>query len=465
MQPPRTGQPRHARERPGPTLDKPQAQRTGLRYTGQRTTDYGQRTSGILTLTILNRQSSIFNDHASIRRALLHWFRRHARPLPWRKRKDAYAVWVSEVMLQQTQVATVIPYYRRFLRAFPTLARLAEAPLERVLELWSGLGYYRRARCLHLAAQRVAQEFGGIFPRDYEQAHSLPGVGYYTARAVLSIAYNLPYSVLDGNVARVVARLWALRGSLHQPRFRRAVECELDALLSPRQPGKFNQALMELGQTTCLPRAPRCPACPLRKWCRAYRLGRPELYPQPRPRRATEFQYLAVAVVCRNVGALLGPFLPDAGKGVPVSPALEGTGLAAPQRGQVALVRGLDEGLMADLWNFPAAFGRSRAEALNHLRHKLAGIVRSPMRWGAPLVSPGLLRHRITHRSILVDLYPAEIPPRRGEAVPRPKNSLRWFPLSRLPHLAVSQLARKIATTVGTIKSQSKPRINADRHR
>lgn len=329
-------------------------------------------------------------------------------------------------MLQQTQVATVIPYYRRFLRAFPTVARLAEAPVEQVLKLWSGLGYYRRARHLHLAAQRVAQEFGGHFPCDYQQARSLPGVGHYTARAVLSIAYNRSYAVLDGNVARVVARLRALPGSLHQSRFRRALERELDGLLSRRQAGNFNQALMELGQTICLPRAPRCSACPLRRWCRAYRLGRPESYPQPRPRRPTEFHHLAAALIRRNVGAPL----------------------PAPQREQVALVRGLDEGLMVGLWNFPGAFGRSRPEALSHLRDKLAKVVRGRIRWGPPLDSAGLLRHRITHRSILVDLYPAEIPPRRGEAMPRPRNSLRWFPLSRLPHLAVSQLARKIAAKI-----------------
>src|ERR1019366_8641816 len=180
----------------------------------------------------------------SIRRKLLAWFQAEARDLPWRGTHDPYAIWVSEVMLQQTQIATVIPYYLRFLEAFPVVAELAAAPLERVLELWSGLGYYRRARHLHQAAQAVVADYSGRFPDDYTDLVSLPGIGDYTAKAVLSIAFNRPYAVLDGNVARVVARLFALQGNLHQPQFRRAVEGELTQLLSRRLPGDFNQAMI-----------------------------------------------------------------------------------------------------------------------------------------------------------------------------------------------------------------------------
>ena len=344
---------------------------------------------------------------AGAARALLRWFERKARPLPWRANPSPYAVWVSEVMLQQTQVATVIPYYRRFLRAFPTAASLARAPLERVLELWSGLGYYRRARHLHQAAKVLVERFKGRFPRDFEQARSLPGVGRYTASAVLSIAYDLPYAVLDGNVARVVARLRALRGNLHQPAFRRAVEGELDRMLSRRQPGNFNQAMMELGQTVCLPRAPRCPVCPLRRGCVGRRRGNPESFPTPRPRRATEIRHLAAAVISRD--------------------------------GRVALMRGLDDGLLGDLWNFPAAFGSSRAAARARLEEKLAGLAPGPVRFHPSL---GELRHGITFRSIRVDLHPATI---SGGLT---ADSLRWFALSRLPDAAVSQLARKIAERI-----------------
>jgi A/G-specific adenine glycosylase len=310
-------------------------------------------------------------------------------------------------MLQQTQVATVIPYYERFLTVFPTLADLARAPLERVLELWSGLGYYRRARHLHQAAKELVRRFAGAFPQDYEQIRSLPGIGDYTARAVLSIAFDLPYTLLDGNVARVLSRLAALQGNLHQLRFRRAVEAQLELLLAPRSPGHFNQALMELGQTLCLPRAPQCIACPVRSWCRGYKSGRPQLYPQPRPRRAAESHYLAAAILRR------GP--------------------------QVAMVRGLDDGLLNDLWNFPSAFGRSRPEALASLRNKLAAVGSASV---AIRDSVAELHHGITYRSIRVHAYPAEIsrPPR--------KSGLRWFPISSLRQAAISQLARKIAQKV-----------------
>ena len=316
-------------------------------------------------------------------------------------------------MLQQTQVATVIPFYFKFLRAFPTLEKLAQAPLERVLELWSGLGYYRRARNLHAAARLVSRKFGGRIPADYHQARSLPGIGDYTARAILSIAYQQPFAVMDGNVSRVVARLKAFQGSINQPRFRLAVEQELERLLSRRKPGNFNQALMELGQTVCLPRAPRCSVCPIRKWCMAYRLKTPEAYPAPRPRRTTELHYLATAVIRR--------------------------------KSRVALIRGLDSGLLPDLWNFPAAFGSTRAGALRHLQEKLSALTGGVA--GVVKICPPLaeVRHTITHRSIRAHVYPAEV---RGNVR---SNSVKWFTPARLGRSAVSQLARKISArlTVG----------------
>jgi A/G-specific adenine glycosylase len=310
-------------------------------------------------------------------------------------------------MLQQTQVATVLPYYRRFLQAFPNVRSLARAPLERVLELWSGLGYYRRARHLHEAARAIVARFQGKFPSRYEDARSLPGIGDYTACAILSIAFNQPYAVLDGNVARVVARLGAYRGNLHQGRFRRAVEGDLARLLAPRRPGDFNQAMMELGQTVCLPRAPRCPLCPLKKWCRAFALGRPGSYPAPRPRRATELRYLAAAIIRQ------GP--------------------------RVVLVRGLDDGLMSDLWNFPSAFGATPQSALAHLAQKLDALAPG---WTGMETSLGGLRHGITFRAIHVELYSARI------AGGLPNGSGRWVRLGDFHRSAVSQLARKIAASI-----------------
>jgi len=342
----------------------------------------------------------------AFRRALLGWFRKHARALPWRKNHSPYPIWVSEVMLQQTQVATAIRFYPPFLRAFPSLKQLAQAPLERVLGLWSGLGYYRRARNLHAAARLVSNKFGGRFPADYQRARSLPGVGDYTARAVLSIAYQRPFAVVDGNVARVVARLKAREGNINQPRFRLEIGHELQRLLSRRQPGNFNQALMELGQTVCLPRAPRCTVCPIQKWCAAHHLKKPQDYPAPRTRRASELHYLAAAVIRR--------------------------------KSRVALIRGLDGGLLPDMWNFPAAFGRTRPAALRHLRTKISGLAGRMVETVEIRPPVAEVRHTITHRSIRVNLYPIAF---QGNFY---HESVKWFPVDRLGHTAVSQLARKI---------------------
>jgi A/G-specific adenine glycosylase len=385
------------------------------------------------SLTASEFQSSS-PDPVAVRRALLIWFERSARPLPWRQNRDPYAVWVSEVMLQQTQVDTVIPYFLRFLQAFPNIRSLARAPLERALELWSGLGYYRRARNLHLAARKVVQDFGGVFPSSYQEARSLPGVGDYTARAVLSIAYNQPYAVVDGNVARVVSRLRSLPGNLRQQKFWQALSEELELIFSRRQPGKFNQAMMELGQAICLPRAPKCQLCPLQSMCQARRDGTPEAYPEPRPRRASETRYLATAVLCR---------------------ARRGGGGIAPQRpaAQVALGLGLDEGLMDGLWNFPAAFGPSRREALSRLQARVRNMTASNIRWESRSGLPhslAQLRHAITYRSIIVDIYVAEV---RGSIA---KKGLRWFTAFRLPRSAISSLTRKIAERIGLVRTDQK---------
>jgi A/G-specific adenine glycosylase len=361
-----------------------------------------------------------------LRKTILAWFRKNRRPLPWRLNRDPYAVWVSEIMLQQTQIATVIPFYERFLRAFPTVTSLAQAPLERVLQLWSGLGYYRRARHLHAAAQQIVSEFGGRFPGEPEQARKLPGVGSYTAAAVLSIAYGVPLAALDGNVARVVARIEAQKGSLAEPAFRKAIETRLASLLSRRSPGDFNQAMMELGQTVCLPRAPRCLACPVRKGCRGHQLGDPEDFPSPRPRRSTEEHYLAAAVAFRRNGEL--------GLRRRQRSRAESN---APDR-EVLVMRGLDDGLMTDLWNFPAAFGASPAAARSKLDLKLASLNAGPTIVGAEVAR---LRHSITYRDIRVAVYETKI------AEPG-ASGLNWLALSQFKRSAVSQLARKIAAAI-----------------
>jgi A/G-specific adenine glycosylase len=245
--------------------------------------------------------TTVSSSPRPLRKALLSWYERNARPLPWRRSRDPYRVWLAEVMLQQTRMAVVLPAYERFLGRFPDLKTLAAADEEQVLSLWSGLGYYSRARALHRAA-RILEANGGSFPRELDAALRLPGVGRYTAAAVLSIAFDRPIAALDGNVVRVLSRLRCLprpdrRGEPHG-----SLAAEL---LDPKRPGDWNQALMELGEVVCLPRAPRCVECPLRSFCTAFASARVEAHPPPRPRRRPEQLCLSLLLLQDRRGRLL----------------------------------------------------------------------------------------------------------------------------------------------------------------
>ena len=235
--------------------------------------------------------------------ALLTWFDRHRRSLPWRATRDPYRIWVAEVMLQQTQVKTVIPYYASFLDRFPTVEALAAASIDEVLARWSGLGYYRRARQLYAAARRVV-ELGG-FPRTSVELRELPGIGPYTAAAIGSMAFGEPVPVLDGNVERVLSRRLGLDQDPKKAAARRMLLEAGAGLLDDARPGDSNQALMELGAMICRPRRPDCGSCPLAEGCRARLTGEPERFPPPRRRRAVERINLAVAVAKREQEVLL----------------------------------------------------------------------------------------------------------------------------------------------------------------
>lgn len=240
---------------------------------------------------------------------LLRWFERNKRDLPWRREpRDPYHVWLSEVMLQQTQVATVIPYFERWTQRFPTLETLAAAPLDEVLKLWEGLGYYARARNLHAAARIIVHEHRGQIPCTVESLMALPGVGRYTAGAIASLAFGVRAPVLDGNVRRVLSRVFGLS---------RPTEAELwalaESLLPHSRAGAFNEALMELGATICTPRAPQCPACPLRTMCQAYAGGNPEAYPAKPTKRATPHREVLTVVLVDGAGRVLLGQRPRAG--------------------------------------------------------------------------------------------------------------------------------------------------------
>jgi A/G-specific adenine glycosylase len=241
--------------------------------------------------------------------------------MPWRETRDPYRIWVSEVMLQQTQVATVIPYYERFVRRFPSVQALAASTENEVLALWEGLGYYSRARNLHRAARRIVDDHGGLFPTDHAQVLGLPGVGPYTAGAVLSIAHEQPLPAIDGNAERVLCRVFGIEGDARRGEARKTLRRLATEAVPARRPGDYNQALMELGSQVCLPDAPNCGSCPLATLCVAVRSNRQHVLPTPRQRPKLQRCHVAAAVLWR--------------------------------RGRVLVARRPPEGVWAGLWEFP----------------------------------------------------------------------------------------------------------------
>src|SRR5580658_9974888 len=233
-----------------------------------------------------------------IARKWIRWFNAHARDLPWRRTSDPYAVFISEIMLQQTQVKTVIPYYERWMRALPSIGDFARARPERVLKLWEGLGYYRRARLAQAAARLIMEKHAGRFPEKFDEVLALPGVGRYTAGAICSIAFNQPVPILDGNVIRVLSRLLGLAGDPRSKIVNTKLWRAAQELVSASgEPSRLNQGMMELGALICLPRQPKCPACPLRRDCFALRHNRVEDFPTPSTRTAvTRRRFIALIV-------------------------------------------------------------------------------------------------------------------------------------------------------------------------
>jgi A/G-specific adenine glycosylase len=299
----------------------------------------------------------------AVARALLGWYDRERRDLPWRRSPSAYGTLVSELMLQQTVVATVIPYYQRFLGRFPDLRALAAADEDDVLAHWSGLGYYARGRNLHRAARAVVTEHGGELPAADEQALlALPGVGAYTAAAIAAIAGGVQTFALDGNAARVMARLVAEPRSIDLPEVKLALRAAGEKLVPPDRPGDFAQAVMELGARLCVPRAPRCGECPVARWCRAREKGMAEAVPARTPRRVRK----VVNVVC----------------------------VAAESGGKVLLVR-RPRGLLGGTWILPAA----EAEQVDGtvVVRALEGTGVEPT---GDACHAGVIRHIFTHRDV-----------------------------------------------------------------
>ncbi len=316
--------------------------------------------------------------------ALLAWFAQHQRQLPWRNRPSPYAVLVSELMLQQTRVETVIDYFTRWMARWPTVDALAQASESDVLALWTGLGYYNRARNLHAAAKAVIAQHGGVMPRDAESLRQLPGLGPYTVGAVRSIAFGEPAALVDGNVARVLARWTAFAGDPNAPRGRTQVwqlaEAWLDVPETRADPSSWNQALMELGATVCTPRSPRCATCPVATHCQANALGLQALIPPVRQKAAAQLVRAAYAVIVGEV---------DLQSGV------------ADADPCVVLGRRPADVRWAGLWEPPGVEG---LDCLDVLNARLRGMGLEP---GSPL---GPIVHILTHRRYEVLIVPVRCP-------------------------------------------------------
>ncbi|MGZ5242850.1 MAG: A/G-specific adenine glycosylase [Bacteroidia bacterium] len=240
-----------------------------------------------------------------IRLALLTWFSENKRPLPWRETRNPYHIWLSEIILQQTRVAQGLPYYQRFTQQYPAIQQLAAAPEQEVLKLWQGLGYYSRARNLHTTAKIISEKFSGTFPNTYKDLISLKGIGDYTAAAILSIAYNQPYAVLDGNVYRVLSRLFLIETPINAKQAKAIFQQQAQELLDEEQPGNFNEAMMEFGATICVPKNPLCHICPVQAYCEAFALGKVNELPKKLPSKKARNRYLNYLVIRKDGGIYL----------------------------------------------------------------------------------------------------------------------------------------------------------------
>jgi len=246
-----------------------------------------------------------------IRKALVRWYLEHKRDMPWRETRDPYRIWLSEVMLQQTQVKTVIPYYHRFLERFPTIEDLARADLQDILKMWEGLGYYARARNFHRAAGVVTNDYSGSVPQDWETFIQLSGVGEYTAAAVQSLAFGHPHAVVDGNVKRVLARLFAIADPVNQPKTYKQFKVIASTLLDRKQPGNFNQAIMELGALICKPANPLCDQCPVQKDCISFLSDRVDEFPKKEKRKPVPTLHMVAGVIRKKGRFLITRRKPD----------------------------------------------------------------------------------------------------------------------------------------------------------
>ena len=347
--------------------------------------------------------------------SLLTWFEEHQRKLPWRDVQDPYLIWVSEVMLQQTQVIKVMDYYQKFIERFPSVKQLAVAPLQDVLKVWEGLGYYARARNLHRAAIIVMTEFDGEIPKEYDTFRKLPGVGDYSAAAVLSIAFGEPYAAVDGNIKRVLSRLYQLEVPVNDASSTKTFQQKADRLLDRQQPSLFNQAMMELGATICRPQSPTCLVCPVKIYCEAFHKSSQNEYPRRRTTKAIPEHQMVAAVIYRESKILL-------------------------------IQRPLD-GLLGGLWEFPngrLAENETSEEGCFRNINETVSVSVSNLQFLTRV------KHAFTHFKIVVDVFRCDYV--SGEVVLDGPIDAKWvdvaevseYPLPRATHKFLEKLTLRI---------------------
>ncbi len=335
-----------------------------------------------------------FFEDAEKRQALLEWYARSRRDLPWRHTHDPYPIWVSEIMLQQTQVKTVIPYYYRWFEQFPTLETVASAHLDHILKAWEGLGYYSRARNLHRAAQKIVQEHGGVFPTTLKEVLALPGIGRTTAGGILSAAFNQPLAILDGNVKRVLARLVAL--PIPPAKATKQLWQISEALLDKKIPREFNQALMDLGATVCMPKNPDCNSCPWRVHCQAYNLGIQAHLPMPEQSSPLPHKTIGVAVIWN-------------------------------EQGQILIDRRRPEGLLGGLWEFPGGKIEPGETIEECIKREIQEELAIEIEVGSRLIT---IDHAYSHFSITLNVFHC----RHVTGIPQPVecDEIRWVTLQEI---------------------------------
>ncbi len=339
-----------------------------------------------------------------IQQRLIRWFEKNARDLPWRKTKDPYAIWVSEIMLQQTQVLMVIPYYQKFLKSFPTVRHLAKANLSEILKVWEGLGYYSRARNLHRSSKIVLNHFHGKIPDNLKDLLSFPGIGRSTAGAILSFAHNKDAPILDGNAKRVLSRLFAISGSLKERKTEQLLWHTSESLLPKGYSNSFNQALMDLGAMLCIPKDPQCPRCPLRNLCKGYRSGKPESFPPRTPKKIIPHIVAVSAVIQRE--------------------------------GRVLLNRRPPRGLLGGLWEFP----NWKINGKKKLMERLVNLVKSEMGLRVKVKEPlGPFQQTFSHFKLTLHAYHCRALDGKGNGRWTPIRNLNLFPMSRI-HRRIAEM-------------------------